>query len=80
MVGAVEDEVVGGDYVEGVGGGEVLAVGVVLDVWVEAWSWLAWCIVRGLGDHSGRFQVLDCAVYFVLVYCVGVVEDLAVQV
>jgi len=38
VVGAVEDEVVGGDYVEGVGGGEVFAVGVVLDVWVEAWD------------------------------------------
>lgn len=42
MVGAVEDEVVLGDYTDGVLGGEVLAVGVVFDVWVKAWAWLAW--------------------------------------
>jgi hypothetical protein len=45
VVGAVEDEVVLGDYGDGVLGGEVLAVGVVSDVWVEAGAWLAWGIM-----------------------------------
>lgn len=46
MVGAVEDEVVLGDYADGVLGGEVLAVGVVFDVWVEAWARSAWEFIR----------------------------------
>lgn len=47
MVGAVEDQVILGGYGDGVLGGEVLAVGVVLDVWVEAGASLAWGIMWG---------------------------------
>jgi hypothetical protein len=47
VVGAVQDEVILGDYADGVLGGEMLAVGVVFDIGVEAWAWLAWQIIWG---------------------------------
>jgi hypothetical protein len=45
VVGAVEDEVVLGDYADGVLGGEMFAVGVVFDVWIESCARLAWGIL-----------------------------------
>jgi hypothetical protein len=56
VVGAVEDEVVLGDYADGVLGGEVLAVGVVFDVWVEAWARSAWGFMWGWSSISDVFK------------------------
>ena len=79
MVGTIKDEVVGRDYVYGVSGSQVLAVRSIFDVRVEARDALAGfrCNLR---RHSRHFKILNCAVYFPLVYRISVVQDLTMQI